>query len=330
MIKTIIEGFLLGLSTGTICLVTCSPIYLPYLISEDRSLRKNFGKVLEISVGRFIAYLIFGAAAGWLGSHIPLQQRTLFTGISFILLSIFLILNAIRTHRAEKHCQVSGWMKFTHSAFILGIISGLNFCPSFLMALTKAIDLGGTLGGTLLFMGFFVGTTLFILPLGFTGLLTSLGPVKKIARYASIVIAVWFIWQGVANLFHLAKDPHAGDAKTEIINPLDAKYTAYVFSAPQDSIYASSFADSLAKVYPERPKVIIYTELKPQQMYFDPDFTVLYFTASLWEKGFEQDLDKNNYVVIPAGFSIPQAINFLKTYDFKVSKEKGFHWTFKQ
>jgi sulfite exporter TauE/SafE len=330
MIKTLIEGFLLGLSTGTLCLLTCSPIYLPYLISEDRSLKKNFGKVLEISAGRFIAYLVFGAAAGWLGSHIPLQQRTLFTGISFILLSIFLILNAIRTHRAEKHCHVNSWMNITHSAFVLGIISGLNFCPSFLMALTKAVDLGGAFAGILLFLGFFVGTTLYILPLGFTGLLTTLGPVKKIARYASIAIAVWFIWQGVANIFHLVKDPHAQELNAEIVNPMDSTMTAFVFSAPQDTLYASALADSLALVYPERPKVIVYTELKPKQMYFDRESTILFFVSTLWKAEYEKDLDRNHYVVIPPGFNIPQAVNFLKTYDFKVSKEKGFHWTFKE
>jgi sulfite exporter TauE/SafE len=330
MLKTLIEGFLLGLSTGTICLLTCAPIYLPFLVSEDRSLKRSFLKVMEISGGRFIAYLLFGMAAGYLGSIVPLQERTLFTGISYILLSLFLILNAVRTHRADKKCGIPPWMKFSNSAFLLGIFTGVNFCPSFLIALTKSVDLGGIMGGALLFTGFFVGTTLFLIPLAFGGLLTALSKVKAIARIVSVLIAVWFIWQGTVNIIHAINKHKAGAIQTEIINPMDAKFTAYVFSSKQDTLYAKAFADSLAKVYKEKPRLIIYTKLNPQQMYFDPDFTVLYFTQSVWEKGFEKDLDKNNYVVIPAGFSIPQAINFLKTYDFKVSKEKGFHWTFKE
>jgi sulfite exporter TauE/SafE len=285
---------------------------------------------MEISLGRFIAYMIFGALAGWLGSHIPFTQRTLFTGLSYILLSAFLVLNTVRTHRHEKHCHVSGWMNITKSAFVLGIISGLNFCPSFLMAMTKAIDLGGAVSGVLLFLGFFVGTTLYIIPLGFTGLLSTLGPIKRIVRYLSIIIAAWFIWQGIANLLHLAKDPHNHDVNTEIVSPMDSTFTAFVFAAPQDTLYANALADSLAKVYAEKPKVLVYSKLEPKQMYFDPDFTVLYITQSLWDKAFEQDLDKNNYVIIPSGFNIPQAVNFLKSYDFRVTKEKGFHWIFKE
>ena len=333
MFKTLIEGFLLGLSTGTICLLTCTPIYLPYLISEDRSLKKSFYKVMEISGGRFIAYLLFGAAAGWLGSFVPQQQRTLFTGISYILLSVFLILNAVRTHRAEKQCKVPDWMKLTNSAFMLGIFTGVNFCPSFLIALTKSVDLGGVIGGILLFMGFFVGTTLFLIPLAFGGLLTMIGTVKKLARIASVLIAIWFIWQGVVNLYQARHRTHLPatelDSLSVIINPVDAKLTAYVLTLPRDSLFANALADSLQKVYPEHPKVITYSELQPGKMYFNPAYSIIYITASLWKADYEKDLDRYNYVIIPSGFSIPQAINFLKTYNFKVSKDKGFHWQFK-
>lgn len=324
MLKTLLEGFLLGLSTGTICLLTCAPIYLPYLVSEDRNLKKSLGKVLEISAGRFVAYLLFGAAAGWLGSYLPQQQRTLFTGISYILLSIFMVTNAIRTHRADKQCRIPKWMKVTHSAFMLGIFTGVNFCPSFLIALTKSVDLGGAIGGTMLFMGFFLGTTLFLIPLALSGLLTIVGTVKRVARIISVLIAVWFIWQGATNI-HKAWV----DSKAIVINPMDGKMTAYVMTTPQDSTYANALADSLALVYPEKPKVLHYDEIQTGQMYFKPSLTVLYITESLWKKDYEKDLDKNNYVIIPAGFSIPQAINFLKTYNFKVKENKGFHWKFK-
>ena len=45
MLTTLIEGFILGISTGTLCLVTCTPIYIPFLMSEDRKFGKNFIKV---------------------------------------------------------------------------------------------------------------------------------------------------------------------------------------------------------------------------------------------------------------------------------------------
>lgn len=325
LLQTLLEGLLLGLSTGTLCLLTCAPIYLPYLISEERSLRKSFYKVMEISAGRFLAYLLFGALAGWLGSFLPQQQRTLFTGISYILLSVFLVLNAVRTHRKDKSCRIPGWMKFSNSAFLLGIFTGVNFCPSFLIALTKAVDLGGAVGGTLLFMGFFIGTTIFLLPLALGGLLTAIGKLKQIARLVSLLIAVWFIWQGVVNIHKAWKD-----AQAEIISPLHEKYTAFVLTTPEDSLYAQALADSLTRFYGESPRLLKYDTLQTGQMYFNPTAAIIFITASLWKPEYAKDLERYNYVIIPAGFSIPQAVNFLQTYDFKVAKGKGFHWSFDQ
>lgn len=323
MLRVLLEGFLLGISTGTLCLLTCTPIYLPYLISEDRSLKRSLGKVLEISIGRFLAYLLFGAAAGWLGSNVPQMQRTLFTGISYILLSVFLVVNSLRTHKAEKQCKVPGWMKLSQSAFLLGVFTGVNFCPSFLIALTKSVDLGGTVSGIMLFMGFFAGTTLYLLPMALTALLTVIPVVKKIARILTILIAVWFVWQGAVNINKAYKD-----TKTVVVSAMDEGLTPYVLTSAQDSLFANALADSLTGIYPERPRVIVMKEIDPELLYFNPQLTMLFITASLWKKGLEKGLESNNYVVIPTGYSIPRAINFLKTYSFKVYKEKGFHWNF--
>ncbi len=322
---TLLEGFLLGLSTGTLCLLTCAPIYLPYLVSEDRSLKKSFYKVMEISAGRFLAYLLFGALAGWLGSFLPQRERTLFTSFSFILLSVFLILNVIRTHRAEQRCSVPGWLKLTNSAFLLGVFTGVNFCPSFLIALTKSFDLGGVGGGVLLFLGFFCGTTLFLLPLAFGGLLTAVGRIKQLARLASLLIAAWFIWQGGANLYQAWRNTQA-----RVIDPLDTAFTALVLTEPRDSVYANALADSLSRFYAKPPRVLKYTALPAGPMDTDPGSTIFFITDSLWRPASEQDWDSYNYVIVPAGFSIPQIIIFLQTYSFKVAKGKGFHWSFEQ
>ncbi|HNX01872.1 MAG TPA: sulfite exporter TauE/SafE family protein, partial [Candidatus Cloacimonadota bacterium] len=160
ILKTLIEGFLLGLSTGTICLLTCTPIYLPYLATEKRNLKENFWKVMEISFGRFFSYLAFGAIAGWLGAQIAEIDRSLYTGIAYILLSFFLIMTSVRTSKQEKHCPIPFYLKLTKSAFLMGVLTGINFCPSFLIAVSKAVDLAGIFNGIMLFMGFFVGTTL--------------------------------------------------------------------------------------------------------------------------------------------------------------------------
>ncbi|MBN2829016.1 MAG: sulfite exporter TauE/SafE family protein, partial [Candidatus Cloacimonetes bacterium] len=141
MLKTLTEGFLLGLTTGTTCLVTCTPIYLPFIVAEKRSILRNLLKVMEISMGRFVSYLAFGAAAGYLGGSIASLDRTLFTGIAYILITIFMFLSFFRLTRKEKSCHIPKFVNFTRSAFLLGVFTGINFCPSFLIALSKAVDL---------------------------------------------------------------------------------------------------------------------------------------------------------------------------------------------
>ena len=68
--RFLIEGFLLGLSTGHICLATCGPIYAPYLMSYMRRPVRYVTAVLEISLGRFITYILVGAIAGIFGRQV--------------------------------------------------------------------------------------------------------------------------------------------------------------------------------------------------------------------------------------------------------------------
>jgi len=137
MFQTIIEGLNLGLATGSTCLATCTPIYLPYIMQDKRSLGKNLGKILEISIGRFVSYLLFGALSGYLGSMFTTVNREVFTLIAYILLIFFLGFSFIRADKSHKGCKVKSVYKVTESAFLLGVITGINFCPSFLFALSR-------------------------------------------------------------------------------------------------------------------------------------------------------------------------------------------------
>jgi len=202
MFETLINGAALGLATGTSCLATCSPIYLPYLISEDRKLGKSLLAVMEISAGRFVSYLAFGALAGFAGAKIATTNREVFTSIAYILLSIYLVFSAVRTHRKTKGCNIPKMTKFTKNGIFLGILTGINFCPSFLIALSKAVDLGGVTSGMMLFLGFFFGTSVFLIPLAFIGQLSKVSLIKMVAQYASIFVAIWVTIAGVNGLKH--------------------------------------------------------------------------------------------------------------------------------
>ncbi len=187
------QGFLLGLATGHLCLATCGPIYAPYLVQTGKNAKSGFRIIMEISIGRFISYALFGAVAGFLGLKISGINRQWFTSAAYILFSIYLLVTVFRTHNSEKSCSVKKWSKFTQWPVLLGVLTGINFCPSFLIVLTRAIDLSGPLAGLLLFVAFFVGTSIFLIPFSFLGYFGKKKLFRNVARISSIIIAIWFI-----------------------------------------------------------------------------------------------------------------------------------------
>ncbi len=320
MIKTLVEGFLLGLSTGSVCLATCTPIYLPWLISEDRNLRKSFGKILEISAGRFISYIIFGALAGYLGSNIKQMNRELFTGISYIFLTIFLLVNSFRTTRHDKKCLVPKWSSFSQSAFMLGLLTGINFCPSFLIALTNSFGLGGVLAGVLLFIGFFVGTTLFLIPLAFTGLLTAMPLLKKIARIASILIAVWFFYKGIVSLNHYYTEQKEIRDKVEIVLNDPSLKVSLVF-LKTDSLLVQTLIDSLSEIYAEKPKIIQFDKGKYKVQRSGNEVNLIDSRIEIEGDTLAVHIIRINDLKNPH-----QILEFIRNYNFKVRKDKGLYW----
>lgn len=204
------EGLSLGLATGVSCLASCGPVYAAYLFSEKRTGRQSLLVLLTLNLGRFVAYVCFGAVIGMLGGSLPSGIRIPLSFTGYILFSIFLLVSTLRVNRKCGGCGVSRWTKFTGSPFLLGILTGFSICPAFLIALTSAFDAGGALNGALLFAGFFVGTTVYMLPLSVAGLFTAKKWFTAAARVLAVFVAVYFMVigaRGLARYFAATPDP---------------------------------------------------------------------------------------------------------------------------
>lgn len=230
MFSHLTEGFLLGLATGTTCLATCGPVYAPYLMQYERDLWKSLLALLEISFGRFITYAIVGLLAGVLGAGLAGLNRELFTASAYILFSIFLLVTTFRTGKKEKCCQTGKWSSFVDRPVILGILTGINFCPSFLLAITKAVDLSGPLAGLALFSSFFVGTSLFLIPLSFFGLFGFKRQFRIIARISALAVSLWFLTQSAIVFYHYFNEKIAVSRINPdlIVNVLDSPLPVFI------------------------------------------------------------------------------------------------------
>ena len=213
MIQTFISGWSLGIATGTTCLATCAPIYIPYLLAEERNDKQSFKITFLITLGRFLSYTIFGAVFGFAGSKIPIHSREIFTSIAYILLSVYLISTVFRIKRHSNQCRTYKWMRITKNPFFLGVLTGISFCPAFLIAVSNAIDISGALGGAVLFIAFFIGTSLFIIPLSFLGGLSKLKNLRKIAIILAIGVSIYFTYQGTTGIINYIKETKIDKSK---------------------------------------------------------------------------------------------------------------------
>ncbi|MGM0461530.1 MAG: sulfite exporter TauE/SafE family protein [Fibrobacterota bacterium] len=226
-VEQFMAGLALGLVTGTTCLATCMPIYIPYMMQEGRQTLKSILTVLEISAGRFISYITFGIILGFVGKNIRDAAggdfRTIFTAIAYICFSTLLIVSAFNKKKKEGGCPVSRWKRFAEKPLLLGLVTGINFCPSFLIAVTSAINLDGPLAGAMMFFGFFLGTSAYLLPLSIFGIMGNFKWIRKISVYASVAVGVFFISRAVVMFWDTLNPPAVQETRQAgpIVNILD-------------------------------------------------------------------------------------------------------------
>jgi sulfite exporter TauE/SafE len=199
------SGFILGLSTGVVCLSYCGPVIMPYLLSEGKSISQNTGTVALFLSGRLLAYLIIGLLAGIIGSKLlqPLTIKNVFIGILYILLGLMMIFYGF--HRFKEICLGkkslhNGAGKLQSGSYMLplagGFVTGLNLCPPFLLAITGAMETGNITGSVLFFLTFFLGTVVYFIPLPFIGFFRRQHVLRIIGKFASILAGMIFIYKG--------------------------------------------------------------------------------------------------------------------------------------
>lgn len=322
---------MLGLATGSVCLVTCTPIYLPYLLSEERKLIKSIGVVAEISAGRFFSYIAFGAIAGYIGANISNINRTLFTSIAYILLSFYLVLSAVRARQHDKKCHVSKFAQITKSAFILGILTGLNFCPAFLIALSKAVNLGGVVSGMMLFLGFFAGTTLYLIPIAFLGLLSRIQIMKKIGQVASLVIAAWFIFSGIRGLVtlntqHSHVEVQLGENE-RLVDVFAPDQQILILSSNENAAYFTALRDSFS-AWNKHKIIYLQNNTKYMDSLMKYEEGIVFCDNEIEEENLRSILHNFDVFYIERNYPINRMLTFLNKFTFKT--ENFLQWEFKE
>lgn len=199
IIEAISQGMLLGLSTGIFCLVTCAPVYVPFVLSEDRKLRQNILSIGEVAMGRLIAYLFLGLILGILGKQINGPWLNRAVGTAMIMLSILMLtFVVVKKWPHFGLCKLS--KKYVNYPAFFGFLTGINVCPPFLLAMSAALSYTSIAGSILLFGGFFVGTSFYLILLVPLGLAAKVESIRQIGLITSVMSGVMFFALGLRYL----------------------------------------------------------------------------------------------------------------------------------
>jgi len=200
MWEAILQGLILGLSTGPLCLAYCGPVFVPFIMAEERRAGRIARVIGELALGRLLAYLAFGVTVGYLGMWLegPVLQRAV--GVALIALSLLMVLYVVL--RGWPHLRLCHRVneRYLRFPFLFGLLTGINICPPFLLAISSALGLGDVLRGVLLFGAFFLGTSAYLVllfPLGYLGRWPS---IRIVSWMTALLSSLFFFVMGLVRL----------------------------------------------------------------------------------------------------------------------------------
>ncbi len=195
------EALLLGLSTGTYCAMYCAPVAIPFLFSEEiRSARHNALLVTLFLLGRFVAYVGVGFLLGTVGAYAtgyldPQLQHRLGSVAFTVTGAIMLASGLMHNFPHWKACRLySKAYRPARGALIYGFLTGINLCPPFFAAATRVFGSASGPDGALYFLLFFIGTSVYFLPLlGVHRLRRHMGTIRMISRLTLVLLGGYFL-----------------------------------------------------------------------------------------------------------------------------------------
>ena len=204
-----IEGFLLGLSSGTVCLAHCAPVLVPLFLGEGERVGKNAISLSEFLAGRLVGYLVFSIVA-WGAGRLLLnspEYREIIFGGAYIILALAMVIYGLFISRefcAAKSLKGTFSRLFADRMWIMtaamGFLTGINLCPPFLLAFSSSAYQTSLWQSVTLFLMFFLGTAVYFIPLVFIGLLKFHEKLRIIGKMTAVIMAVYFLYRGAIML----------------------------------------------------------------------------------------------------------------------------------
>jgi hypothetical protein len=198
------DSFILGLSSGSACLVTCGLVMFPYLMSGSAGVKKITIDLSVFMLTRFMIYFILASVTWFFGQAVfsyPVMKNII-PGILYILFAVMLVWYSIG-HNSKKECPARIVTTVNNKRLIpifLGMVNSLGFCPALLLILTKGATQGTMVQSYMAFLAFFIGSSLWFLPLPFAGKIRKKKVIETIGILSTGLAGTIFIIKGITIL----------------------------------------------------------------------------------------------------------------------------------
>jgi len=206
------EGFLLGLSVGPGCLASCTVVVSPYLLGEGASVSATAVALSKFLGGRLLGYLLFGGLAWKLGRVLVPTGGCLAvaTGALQLILAVLLLVYGLDKRHPSHSCSACEADRSepvaaacqTSLPVALGLASGLSVCRPFVLVATTVVTLPSLAQSLAFFGAFFVGTSIFLLPLLSIGCLRQDPGLRAIGRAAAVAMGALYGYRGLTTVIH--------------------------------------------------------------------------------------------------------------------------------
>ena len=198
------DSFILGLSSGSACIVTCGLVMFPYLMSESAGVKKIAADLSVFMLTRLIVYFILASVAWFFGQAVFTYpfMRNIIPGILYIVFAVMLVWYCIGRNR-KAECPAKIVTEVNNKKLIpifLGLVNSLGFCPALLIILTKGATQNTIVQSYMAFLAFFIGSSLWFLPLPFAGKIRKKQILETIGILATGLAGTIFLIKGTTIL----------------------------------------------------------------------------------------------------------------------------------
>jgi hypothetical protein len=179
-------------------------VMFPYLMAGEAGVKKIIIDLSLFLLTRFVIYFMLATVAWYFGQAFfnnPVV-RNIIPGILYIVFAVLLVWYSFDKNR-NPACPAKIIKSVSDRRLVpilLGVVNSLGFCPALFLILTKSAIQVTLAQSYIAFLAFFVGSSLWFLPLPLAGKIRKKEVLKNIGILATGLAGIIFMIKGLTNL----------------------------------------------------------------------------------------------------------------------------------